>query len=169
MKNLFQKLKSNKKNNKGFTLVELIIVVAIIAVLAGVLAPQYLRYVERSRESNDLQVATSIMRAATVAIADPRNEIEAGATYIVKWTTHTSTAGTASLEVSGATAESSNESVENSIAEVMGWTDIDNVDDAQSGNGNDEDFEFKITVDTGAVELTDPDSEYWGPDGIGID
>lgn len=39
--------------NKGFSLVELIIVVAIMAVLIGVLAPQYLRYVERTRLQRD--------------------------------------------------------------------------------------------------------------------
>ena len=40
-----QTLKKNRRNNKGFTLVELIIVIAIIAILAAVLAPQYIRYV----------------------------------------------------------------------------------------------------------------------------
>lgn len=39
--------------NKGFSLVELIIVVAIMAVLIGVLAPQYLRYVEKTRLQRD--------------------------------------------------------------------------------------------------------------------
>ncbi|MDD6381391.1 MAG: prepilin-type N-terminal cleavage/methylation domain-containing protein [Lachnospiraceae bacterium] len=42
-----------KKNNKGFTLIELIVVIAIIAVLAAILAPQYLRYVEKSRVTSD--------------------------------------------------------------------------------------------------------------------
>ena len=50
MVNQMNKLQKNRKNkNKGFTLVELIIVIAIIAVLAAVLAPQYIRYVEKSR------------------------------------------------------------------------------------------------------------------------
>ena len=35
------------RNNKGFSLVELIVVVAIMAVLVGVLAPAYLKYVEK--------------------------------------------------------------------------------------------------------------------------
>ena len=45
--------KQKSLTNKGFSLVELIIVVAIMAVLIGVLAPQYLRYVERTRLQRD--------------------------------------------------------------------------------------------------------------------
>ena len=54
------------KSNKGFSLVELIIVIAIMAVLIGVLAPQFIKYVESSKQSTDIQNASEI-RAAVEA------------------------------------------------------------------------------------------------------
>lgn len=60
-------MKNKKKmNNKGFSLVELIIVIAIMAVLVAVLAPQYMKYVERSRNSTDRDNAAAIESAMMV-------------------------------------------------------------------------------------------------------
>lgn len=64
-------MKKENMNNKGFSLVELIIVIAIMAILIVVLAPQYLKYVERSRNSTDLQNARTIMTAVETYAADP--------------------------------------------------------------------------------------------------
>ena len=59
-----------KKNNNGFSLVELIIVIAIMAVLVGVLAPQFIKYVEQSRRSRDISTAQEIREAVLADIAD---------------------------------------------------------------------------------------------------
>ncbi len=57
-------------NNKGFSLVELIIVIAIMAVLVGVLAPQYLKYVNNSKVSTDITNASNLNTSFSAAIAD---------------------------------------------------------------------------------------------------
>lgn len=59
-----------KTNNKGFSLVELIIVIAIMAVLIGVLAPQFIKYVEKSKESKDITNLDTCVEAAKAYYAD---------------------------------------------------------------------------------------------------
>lgn len=63
---LFQK----KKNNKGFSLVELIVVVAIMAVLLGVLVPTLVRHIESSRLSKDKKNLDELRVAMEVALAN---------------------------------------------------------------------------------------------------
>lgn len=60
-----------KTNNKGFSLVELIIVIAIMAILVGVIAPQLLRYVEKSKVTADEEVLNAIYSAVVYASYDP--------------------------------------------------------------------------------------------------
>ena len=68
-----------KEDNKGFTLVELVIVVAILAILVGILAPQYTKYVEKSRQSADVSNLENIVKGFKVAAADTDyNVIPAG-------------------------------------------------------------------------------------------
>ena len=59
-----------KMNNKGFSLVELIIVIAIMAILIAVLAPQFLRYVEKSRLQSDNSALGEVANAVKVAVAN---------------------------------------------------------------------------------------------------
>lgn len=59
-----------KLNNKGFSLVELIIVIAIMAVLVGVLAPQFIKYVESSRQSTDIDNVRAMKTAVESFVAD---------------------------------------------------------------------------------------------------
>ena len=56
--------------NRGFSLVELIIVIAIMAILTALLAPQFLKYVERSREARDDTNVALLLRAAQIMVVD---------------------------------------------------------------------------------------------------
>lgn len=56
-----------KKNNKGFTLAELLIVVAIIAVLVAIAIPVFTTRLEQSRETTDIANLRSAYAAGQVA------------------------------------------------------------------------------------------------------
>ena len=64
-----------KKDNKGFTLVELVIVVAILAILVGILAPQYTKYVEKSRKAADASNLDNLVTGVKVATADGSKDV----------------------------------------------------------------------------------------------
>ena len=85
--------KRNKKNNKGFTLVELVIVIAILAILVGLLAPQYTKYVEKSRKAADASNMDEMVKVVKVFAADPANELPA-ATYTIMISNDAATATT---------------------------------------------------------------------------
>lgn len=60
-----------RNNKKGFTIVELVIVIAVIAILAGVLIPTFSGIVKNAKESKTLQEAQNAYKEAyALAIAD---------------------------------------------------------------------------------------------------
>ena len=74
----------NKKNNrKGFTTVELVIVIAVIAILATVLIPTFSNLVEKANYSKALQLASSSVKAIALENLD-------GDTHEVQYTDPTS-------------------------------------------------------------------------------
>ena len=59
--------KIRSKSKKGFTLVELIVVLVILAILAAMLVPALTGYIKRAREEKDYQFAATVLTAAQSA------------------------------------------------------------------------------------------------------
>ena len=59
-----------KGSNKGFSLVELLIVIAIMAVLVGIMAPQLIKYFEKAKVSTDLRSLDAVYQAVIYAMND---------------------------------------------------------------------------------------------------
>jgi len=65
-------LNKKQKCNGGFSLVELIVVIAIMVVLIAVLAPVFTKYIESSRRSTDVQNAAQIKTAVETNAIDQK-------------------------------------------------------------------------------------------------
>jgi type IV pilus assembly protein PilA len=79
---MMEKHRKFMKGDAGFSLVELIIVIAIMAALVAILAPQYLKYVEASRVSADQTQLDEIMKAVKIAAVDPETSVTPGVVTI---------------------------------------------------------------------------------------
>ncbi len=64
MKKFFTNLRNHSENNRGFSLVELIIVIAIMVALVAMLAPQFVKYVSKSRDAVVISAAEDVLSVA---------------------------------------------------------------------------------------------------------
>lgn len=65
-----------ENHNQGFSLVELIVVIAIMAIMVGIITPAYLAYVEKTRIQRDESAAGEIYRAAEIVVYTGQYDIE---------------------------------------------------------------------------------------------
>ncbi len=61
---------SKKMNNKGFTLVELIVVLVILAILAAILVPTLMGYIDKAKQEKDFSTAQSVRVAVQSVLAE---------------------------------------------------------------------------------------------------
>lgn len=67
-------LKNNCKKRKGFTLIEMLLVVSVIGVLAGIVALKYGDVQKRAKENADYANATSIATAIYMGQSDGKSD-----------------------------------------------------------------------------------------------
>ena len=120
---------SKKRDNKGFSLVELIIVIAIMAVLTAILAPQLLRYVERSRQAKDATTLDEVQRAISIALADEGTWTAIASTtgtFTATYRNGTGAGATATLTFTGG-ADAANNAFAAEVHRTLGGSNSTNV------------------------------------------
>ena len=77
-----EEAKNTKKlDNKGFSLIELIIVIALMAILIGIVGTQVVPYIEKSKQAKDQQVLSGLLTSATTAFASNAELVKEGTKY----------------------------------------------------------------------------------------
>ena len=139
-----------KLNKKGFTLAELLIVVAIIAILVAIAVPVFSSQLEKSREAVDRSNARSAnsMAVSTYQLCGMKGK--------VKFSFKTDDAGNMGISAVDATATGSDDGSWNDADKFTGTDDVAPKSKRCTNAGA-----LTVTVENGAV-----DSNTWLPNGV---
>lgn len=113
---LQKRLQEGKKNNKGFSLVELIIVIAIMAILIGIVGMNVIPQIENARKAKDAQLLSAYLTEAMEAYTQNVSKLDVTATYKIIIKT-----SDGSINVTGG-SDAENKIVAAAFAELSGLT-----------------------------------------------
>ena len=119
LKKLYDMRDKKKADNKGFSLVELIIVIAIMAILVGIVGTQVIPYIEKSRKAKDTQILSGLCTDANTAYGSTAAKLDATATYEIKITAAAGAAGASGIAVTGGAAAEQT-ALKNAFTELNG-------------------------------------------------
>jgi type IV pilus assembly protein PilA len=80
---MIRRMQSVLRNNEGFTLIELMIVVAIIGILAAVAVPNFVAYRDRARQAAVIATGEAVRSAQAAFAADSPNNEYAGSLVLL--------------------------------------------------------------------------------------
>lgn len=76
-------MKKKEKDNRGFSLVEFIIVIAIMAVLVGIVGTRVIPYIDKAKKAKDIQIISSYCTDAEIAFVSCTDQIDTSKTYTI--------------------------------------------------------------------------------------
>lgn len=145
---LLNKIKENKGNNKGFSLVELIIVIAIMAILVGIVGTQVIPYLNRSREAKDQQILSAWVTAAYSSYTTNAGTLT-GDSYTITITKGDATDGSLIT-----TTNDSSNILKNTFMDLSGIKRLNDADFASKTYQDIEKVKFEITPTSGGNLVT---------------
>lgn len=138
------KLFEKKQDNRGFSLVELIIVIAIMAILVGIVGTQVIPYLNKSREAKDLQIISSYSTAAVTAYAENAE----------KFASAESTNTNVSIKVYSAESSDPQKTWQEDIITLSGYANATALKNAMSSKKGSAITDVKIEIDWAAKTIT---------------
>ena len=141
-------MKKITKNNKGFSLIELIIVIAIMAVLVAIIAPNLTKYLGSSKQKTDKKNADEIASQVQTCITDYETENGYLGDYTLTWTSSGLSSGSNSIfdGIVESAITSATESKE--VGSSYATADIEQKDSSDASKG------YKVTVTLGNATVT---------------
>ena len=145
------------RDNKGFSLTELLIVIAIMAILAAALTPVVIHFIDKSRKAVDIETAQVLFEAAELASASNDDDASEG------WSIPVTTRNTAAVARTTVNAAGHNTKYDSSR---VGTYDIAciawcrGVEFSSSGSNKWENSQFKSTLDNAGNKEADTTRAY---------